>query len=158
MRGGLFLLDEEGEPFAKLDRDPGLDLPIVVMLDVRRGTPVTNEERQRILDALRIARLYEASGLNKWDRLAEVQVDMMLGYTLVTEKKGLQVALGDGRIEDRLSRLEDVFRALDRQDLGKVTYVRLDGEGALRHVAIGKGAGMPLIDKDLAASAGREGP
>ncbi len=136
VRDGLWLVDVDGNVFAPVDRDPQLNAPIISLPGVGRSVPQTEAERIRIREAMLISRLYEKHGLDAWDRLAEVEIDPVAGYSLITEKRGLRVLLGEGRMEARLSRLEDVFQALERKEISDATLVRLDGDGALQHVAV----------------------
>lgn len=136
VRDGLWLVDADGNVFAPVDRDPRIDAPIISLPRVSRTVPQTDRERERIRESIRIAALYRSHGLHAWDRLAEVEIDPMSGFTLITEKRGLRILLGEGRMEARMKRLEDVFQALERKEISDATVVRLDGDGALRHVAV----------------------
>lgn len=136
IRDGLWLVDIDGHVFAPVDRNPELDAPVIALPGVLRSVPQTNAERRRIREAMNIAHLYKKQGLDNWDRLAEVEIDPVSGFALITEKRGLRVLLGEGRMEARLARLEDVFQALERKEIADATLVRLDGDGALRHVAV----------------------
>jgi cell division protein FtsQ len=136
MRDGVWLIDSEGSIFAPLDRDPDLDVPIISLPGVTRGREQTAAEKRRIQEALRIAALYQKRGLDAWTRLAEVEIDPIAGYVLITEKHRLRILLGEGRMEARLIRLEDVYRALERKEIVDARVVRLDGDGALRYVAV----------------------
>ena len=136
MRDGLWLMEEDGSVFATMEQAPALDLPIISIPGAIRGSEQTEDEKRRIREALRIAALYQKLGLDSWTRLAEVEIDPVTGYALVTEERRLRVLLGDGRMEARLGRLEHVYQALEREKVAGARVIRLDGDGALRHVAV----------------------
>lgn len=132
--GGLWLVDEEGVPFKPLEHEQGMDRPVVTGLgdDPRLLGPM---EHAMVVEALEIMTAYSQAGLGKHDRLAEVRIDKVTGYTLVTERDGVRVLMGEGDMNRRLARLGEVFAELSRRDM-RVSEVRLDGERSLRYVAV----------------------
>lgn len=145
--GELMLVDEDGRPFKSLEGEQGLDMPVITGLG-DSAEALVSEDRRRIQEAMAITQLYEEVGVSEIERLAEVDVDVVAGFTLVTESEGVRVILGDGHIRRRLERLKEVFRELRRQKI-KVSSIRLDGDRSLRYVALtvveqpGEGASRP---------------
>lgn len=145
--GELMLVDERGRPFKSLEGEQGLDMPVITGLgdSAEALGPV---DQRLIQEAMAITRLYDEVGVSEIERLAEVDVDVVAGFTLVTESEGVRVILGDGQIRRRLERLKEVFRELRRQKI-KVSSIRLDGDRSLRYVALtvveqpGEGASRP---------------
>lgn len=131
--GRLMLVDEAGVPFKEVDGD-GLDLPIVTGLGDDPGA-LTEREHARIRVALEVMSAYQRHNLDRFERLSEVEVDPRLGLTLVTETRGIRVMLGEGQVEERLARLEEVFSELERRKV-RVSSIRLDGERSLRHIPL----------------------
>jgi cell division protein FtsQ len=132
--GGLRLVDTRGVPFKALGRGESLDVPIVTGLGSDPGA-LLPEDHERVREALLIARAYQEAGLERYDRLSEVEVDRLMGFTLVTEAKGTRVPLGEGGIEARLERLREVFELLERQKV-QASEIRLDGERSLSRVSV----------------------
>ncbi len=129
--GRLFLVDGKGKPFKEVSSD-GLDTAVVTGLgtDMKALGP---EDHARILGAMDIMRLYEEEGLTRFERLSEVEVDPALGYTLVTEKRGIRVLLGEGKMKARMQRLGDVLAEVDKRGI-RVSSLMLDGERSLTHI------------------------
>ncbi len=132
--GELMLLDNNGVPFKPLEREQGVEGAVVTGLG-DNPEALTASDHDMIVGAMKIMRLYDEVGVDRYDRLAEVDVDPVFGYTLVTETQGVRVSLGEGRITERLERLAQVLAALEQRSM-KVSQIRLDGERSLRHVAV----------------------
>jgi len=90
----------------------------------------------RIREALTVINHYQALGLNRFDQLAQIHVDDLLGVFLLTANHGMEVRLGHNRYAERLQRLQDVLITIDGENL-RGRYILLDGEGDLRRVAVG---------------------
>ena len=135
----LFLADREGVPFKLVEREVDLDQAIVTGDFGTNPANLTEEDHARIKAAFRLMEAYREAGLDRYDRLSEVNVDPLLGFALVTERRRSRVLLGEGRVAARLARLEDVFEVLERRGIAAQT-IRLDGERFLDRVAIEQGS------------------
>lgn len=127
--GDLYLVDEDGEPFKRLQPSDALDLPIVTGIErddyvARRDDTVT-----RLGQALNAARQYSATAPN----LSEVHLDQE-GVTLVTAD-GLQIRLGEGGFEEKLGRLARVRQELKTRALTP-QVIRLDNRAAPSSVTV----------------------
>lgn len=113
--GDLYLLDETGEPFKRVQAQDAIDLPLVTGID--REDYVDHPERAaaRIARALEVARAYGASGLARTARLSEVRVEDE-GTTVVTGA-GEEARLGEAPLDEQLERLSQVRSELARRGL-----------------------------------------
>ena len=104
--GELMLVDTQGVPFKPLEREQGMDMAVVTGLgdSVEALGP---EDYDRIAEALNIIVLYDNVGAAAFDRLAEVHIDRVTGFTLITEREGIKVLMGEGVMERRLKRLKE---------------------------------------------------
>ncbi len=132
--GSLMLVDVQGVPFKPLEHEQGMDMAVVTgMGDAVEG--MGPEAHDRIKEALKIIELYDKVGVSAHDRLAEVHIDPVAGYSLITEQQGVRVLIGEGNLERRLERLREVFVELERREM-EVSLVRLDNEWSLERVAV----------------------
>jgi cell division protein FtsQ len=119
----LYLIDAQGEPFKKVDAEDGLDLPLVTGV-TRQGYDADNGRTVALLArALEVAEAYEGSPAGRGERLSEVRWEDE-GFTLVTGK-GERVRLGEGAVDEKLSRLGRVREELSKRNLS-ASAIRLD--------------------------------
>ena len=131
----LYLIDESGVPFKPVEREREVDQAVVTGSFGPLPNDLEEDDYERIKFAMSLMALYSARGLDNYDRLSEVHVDELTGYALVTEKRRVRVLLGEGRMEQRLARLSDVFEVLEQRKIA-VSTIRLDGERMLDRIAV----------------------
>jgi cell division protein FtsQ len=113
--GDLYVLDGEGEPFKRVTPGDGLDLPLVTGVERDAYVKDPAAVRERLKEALEVARSYSALKLGRHERLSEVRVDgEALALVTVT---GQEVLMGEGNTEAKLSRLGRVRRELSARGL-----------------------------------------
>lgn len=131
----LFRVDTAGRIICA-GRPAEVDGPIITGIEPVSSRMDGGRSAERVLTALRLARLFEAMGLTDFDDLAEIHYDELLGFALLTRRHGMEIRLGSDRFEERLARLKEVLNTISSDGLGG-RYVLLDGEGALTRVAVG---------------------
>lgn len=135
----FFLVDRFGEPFMGLDVQEWSDrfahLPLISGIGV--SDLGSDEGRQRLNQALEVARMYEEMGLDRHQPLSQIHVDSMMGISLVTEETGTEIRLGWGRWAERLERLKVVQTSLIDRGVD-ADYVLIDQEEDLSRVAVGQ--------------------
>ena len=112
--GELYLLDEAGAPFKKLEPIDTLDLPLVPGSDREGYLRDPKSAGARFARALETIRAWPAA-VGHGDALSEIHFDDD-DLTLVTEA-GQRIRLGDGELGSALGRLAEVRRALTRRGL-----------------------------------------
>ena len=113
--GDLYLLDEEGEPFKRLQPEDGLDLPLVTGVDREEYLADEPKLRERFRQALAVARAYAATQPGAREQLSEVRLTAE-GLVLVTAD-GTEVRLGEGETDAKLTRLSRVREELKSRGL-----------------------------------------
>ncbi len=121
--GDLYLLDDAGEPFKRVQASDALDLPLVTGIERDDYVARHDETVTRLTHALGVAQSYATSATGKGARLSEVHLDDE-GVTLVTGD-GQQVRLGEGDTAAKLVRLARVRQELKSRSL-KPEVIRLD--------------------------------
>ena len=121
--GELYLLDDGGEPFKRLQASDALDLPLVTGIERDDYVARHQETVLRLTQALQVAAAYSASGTGRSSRLSEVHLDDE-GVTLITGD-GQQVRLGEGETPEKLARLARVRQELKSRSLS-AEVIRLD--------------------------------
>ncbi|HYO51288.1 cell division protein FtsQ/DivIB [Archangium sp.] len=113
--GELYLVDEDGEPFKRLQPGDRLDLPLVTGVDREGYLADEAKTRERIRQALAVAEAYAATQPGKRERLSEVRVSPE-GMVLVMAD-GTEVRLGEGETDAKLERLARVREELRARGL-----------------------------------------
>ena len=108
--GGLYYLDETGNPFRKFEPEEKPEFPIITGFtkdDFAKRPDYTRRDLQevfRLLDALS-----ERNDRFRLENISEVNYDPARGLSLVTRDEGVLVKLGMGEYEDKLKRLSRVL-------------------------------------------------
>ncbi|MFY0570394.1 cell division protein FtsQ/DivIB [Archangium lansingense] len=113
--GDLYLVDEDGEPFKRLQPGDKLDLPLVTGMDREGYLADEAKTRERFRQALEVARAYAATEPGKRERLSEVRVAAE-GLVLVLAD-GTEAWLGEGETDAKLQRLSRVREELRARGL-----------------------------------------
>ena len=114
--GDLYLLDEEGEPFKKVEPSDALDLPLVTGVDRDQYLQDPQGTSARLRDALDALHAYAAQvNGGPQEALSEVHVEDE-GLTLIT-LAGEQVRVRGGELDSSLKRLARVRAALRARGL-----------------------------------------
>jgi cell division protein FtsQ len=112
--GDLYLLDEDGVPFKKLEPIDTLDLPLITGIDREAYLRDPKSAGARFARALETLRAYPTVA-GRGEALSEVHFDDD-DVTLVTQA-GQRIRLGEGELGSALGRLAEVRRALTRRGL-----------------------------------------
>jgi cell division protein FtsQ len=131
--GDLYLLDEAGEPFKRVQASDALDLPLVTGVEREDYVAHHDETVQRLTAALIVAQSYSSSPTGKPARLSEVHLDDE-GVTLVTGD-GQEVRLGEGDTAAKLARLARVRQELKSRALS-AEVIRLDNRARPSSVTV----------------------
>ncbi len=122
---GLYLVDQQGEVFKRLQPGEQADLPVITGITRAAFTEAPRRARARMQAALAtIDRVSRTACLARRE-LAEVHLDELLGTSLVLDPGALHVRLGPNRAGDRLDLLCQLFDELERRGL-KARSVLLD--------------------------------
>ena len=113
--GDLYLVDEDGEPFKRLQPGDKLDLPLVSGMDREDYLADEAKTRERFRQALEVARAYAATEPVKRERLSEVRMTAE-GLVLVMAD-GMEARLGEGETDAKLQRLSRVREELRARGL-----------------------------------------
>ena len=129
--GDLYLLDEDGEPFKRVQPSDALDLPIVTGVEREDCVARHDETVLRLTTALALARAYSASA--KGNPLSEIHLELE-GVTLITAD-GEHVQLGEGAWPEKLERLARVRQELKARAL-TAAVIRLDNRARPSSVTV----------------------
>ncbi len=113
--GELYLVDADGEPFRKVQAGDDLDLPLITGITREAYVEQRESVEARFREALAVAKAYGALETSPRDRLSEVRLEPT-ELVLVTGR-GQQVRLGEGEVDAKLARLQQVRGELTRRGL-----------------------------------------
>lgn len=131
--GDLYLLNEDAEPFKRLQPEDGLDLPLITGVDREGYLADETRARESLRRALGMVAAYSAARAGKSERLSEVRV---VGDGLVLMlSDGTQVRMGEGATEEKLQRLARVREGLKGKGLS-AEVIHLDNRARPGWVAV----------------------
>jgi cell division protein FtsQ len=129
----LYLLNEDGKPFKRLQPEDGLDLPLVTGVDREAYLADGAKAHESLLKALAMVAAYTSERSGKSERLSEVRV---AGDGLVLMlSDGTQVRMGEGATEEKLQRLGRVREGLKGKGLS-AEVIHLDNRARPGWVAV----------------------
>lgn len=116
----LYLVDETGVIFKKASMDDDIDLPVITGLkreDIEEGAAGVLSQNARSAKASELAilavnliHLSAGKGIFTNEDISEINIDTTYGLTLYTMQHGTRIELGDGDVEDKLTRLAKVIQ------------------------------------------------
>jgi len=128
----LYLVDEQGEPFKRVENTDPLDLPLLTGVTREQYVESPQSSSARFRRALEVAEVF-ARDQPRDSRLSEIRIERG-GTTLVTEG-GLEIRMGEGEIGEKLARLKRVKLELARLGLGAQS-IRLENRARPGWVAV----------------------
>lgn len=128
----LYLVDEQGEPFKRVESTDPLDLPLLTGVAREQYVESPQASSARFRHALEVAEVF-ARDQPRDSRLSEIRIERG-GTTLVTEA-GLEIRMGEGEIAEKLARLKRVRLELARLGLGAQS-IRLENRARPGWVAV----------------------
>lgn len=131
MLGGLYLVDEQGQPFKRAMTSEATGLVVLTGLDRSQYSDDPAAVRAAYRRALALLALYN-SGKNR-PSLSEVRIEPRYGYNLYLLESGAEIRLGLDSHGEKLARLDQILDAL--------THAGLDGPSRLRIVHLDTSAG-----------------
>jgi cell division protein FtsQ len=132
--GELYLLDEQGEPFRKVQAGDDLDLPLVTGIGRDEYVEKKAQSEARFREAIAVISAYrELEGEGGRERLSEVRLEP-LERVLVTGR-GQEVRLGEGETAEKLERLARVRAELRRRGVD-AEVIHLDNRARPGWVAV----------------------
>ena len=149
--GELYLVGDDGVPFKRATMREAASLGLVIVTGISRDDYRKDEERaaSRVAAAIAVASLWSAD--SKHFRLAEVNVDVVRGFTLVAERGAPVVRLGEGepeRLAARVRLFDQTWAALNESERSTANFIHLDIAPVPTRVAIAfRSAGLEREEK-----------
>ncbi len=113
--GDLYLVDSDGRPFKKIEREDPADLPLVTGLAREQFVEAPEQSRLRLGQMLAVAKAYARSDPPPAAPLSEIRMGRT-GVVLVTAQ-GQEIWIGEGDPGGALSRLKKVRGELESRGL-----------------------------------------
>jgi len=144
--GDLYLVDSEGRPFKKIEREDPADLPLITGLAREQFVEAPEQSRLRLCQMLAVAAAYARSDPPPAAPLAEIRMGRS-GVVLVTAQ-GQEIWMGEGDPGGALSRLKKVRVELESRGL-VAQVIHLENRARPGWVAVKLSNGV--VDKRLDA-------
>jgi cell division protein FtsQ len=110
--GGLYLVDERGAVFKRASPGDGLDLPVITGISRQDFLEDASQASPRLQAALALIRRWSEQRLDRHQPISQIQLDPDYGTTVWAGDEGVEIRLGQGDLEEKLSRLERVLAAV----------------------------------------------
>lgn len=128
--GGLFYLDEYGEVFKVPEADDDRNFPVLTGVNVAEDLALSDGDRDRALNMLRILAVYGSSKFGKDNGVAEVHYDENYGYSIITKNDPMQIFLGHAAFDEGISQIERMSHAISNRP-GRILYIMANEPGRL---------------------------
>ncbi len=135
--GSLFMVDEHGEVFRKLEPDEASLLPIVSGFEKSEffSAVSLSVARERLLLALSALEAWNAAGLGEWMAIGELEAHRIYGIIVRLCGDGTEIWLGEDRFAAKVERAADVLWDL-RERGRRARKIYLDAPDALERVFV----------------------
>lgn len=125
---GWYYVDRFGTLFKKLALGDEKDFPVITGLEYLADGGSGEDFKSRLVELLRVKKVYEASQVGEIYGLSEIHFDANKGVSIVTLNDPMELRLGFGSFAEKIDRLQLVYPAI-RSHGGVVAYVDLGSEG-----------------------------
>ena len=116
----LYLMDNEGIIFKKLDKNDEVDLPVLTGIDVKE-----KEKSKFLLSTLNLLQTMSASNRYSYlGAISEVNINDIVGISLLTDT-GLYLKLGTDNYEKKLQKLSLVMADMEKRGM-RMGYLFVD--------------------------------
>lgn len=131
--GELYLVNEDGRSFRRVQPGDSLDLLLVTGLERDAYVEDNAAAAARVAEAIRVARAYESSPAGEQAPLSEARLE---GHTVaLLTTRGEELRLGEGELEAKFERLARVRRELKAREL-RAEVIHLDNRARPDWVAV----------------------
>lgn len=112
---GVYLVNTQGRLFRRTQAGELLDLPVMTGVDPKLFQNDLPRAQKLVSDAVEVLRVWELAGQDLKD-LNELEMHEDFGATLRVGTLPTEVALGRGKLEDKLARYAAIQKHLHKQD------------------------------------------
>jgi len=127
---GLFYVDEYGEIFKIPEGDDDRNFPVLSGIDIGDNKSLSNKDRERVINMLRMLSLFEISEFGKSHNVAEIHYDENRGYSLITRKGPMQIFFGHTAFAQRIEQIDRIRSAVTKRP-GRIKYIMANEPGRL---------------------------
>lgn len=120
----LLYVDASGQVIKRVGPGEKMDLPVLT----GTGELSADDGDGRLKSMLKIVEIFNSSRLGKRLELAEVSYDMVLGYSLVTKVKPMQIVLGQTAFAERIDQIDRTLSAITSRP-GRIRYMIANEDG-----------------------------
>lgn len=121
----LYLVDNQGKIFKKVNLQERIDLPVFTGLRPKEVQEQDQEAIRLIKEALELLDLLASRQFFNQQSISEIHLHKQKGLILYTLEKGLLIQMGRGDLRDKLNRLEKVLGDIQKKG-EEVEYVDLN--------------------------------
>ncbi len=120
---GLYLVDENGQPFKRATMEEADGLPVLTGIDRARYAQMRDVSEAAFREALSVLRQYrERPGRPP---IGEVSIDPGFGFSLLFLEGGAEIRLGQGNYSKKLAQLDEILEALKAKEMGGLSALRI---------------------------------
>ncbi|MFH0798910.1 MAG: FtsQ-type POTRA domain-containing protein [Pseudomonadota bacterium] len=127
---GLSYVDEDGEPFKRVEAGEDKNFPVFTGLSSALRDDGTLSDGDHVKEMLRIIELFRGSEFGRERDVAEIHYDVIKGYSLVTQREPMQIMFGHNAVAEGVGQL-DRMRAAFAARPGRIQYMLADEPGRI---------------------------
>jgi len=131
----LYLVSDAGAVFKCLGVDDPVDLPVITGIASERFYDDLDYRTEVLLGSMALLQDYEGAGLAEREPVSEIHFDGANGIELFIGDDGMNVRLGNARHRQKLRRLREVLKRLEREKT-RPSYVYLDNVRSPERVTV----------------------
>ncbi len=120
----LYLVDEQANPFKKLDENESAELPILTGFS--ESGPENRDLIRKSIELLKFLGRYD--GFPRLENVSEIHGDENFGFSVFADN-GIRIRLGFGGYEEKLKRLKPIMTDLARRNMQGYFLVDLNNPG-----------------------------
>jgi cell division protein FtsQ len=120
---GLYLVDENGQPFKRANMDEADGLPVLTGIERARYAQMREVSEAAFREALAVLDEYRSKPGRP--AVGEVGIDPGFGFSLLLLDGGAEIRLGRENYSKKLAQLDQIFEAVKPKEMGGLSALRI---------------------------------
>jgi cell division protein FtsQ len=128
--GCLFYVDAEGTVIKRVEGGEAKDLPVLTGLSLSESGELAEGEGERLRGMLSLLDLASHSSFIEGRGIAEIHIDAVKGYSIITRREPVEILLGTEALAERMAQLDRMSSAIAAHG-GRIKYMLANEQGRM---------------------------